>query len=60
MVDPVGLGEGQGGRQLVEPQAPLLVHRLILEPQTEAAGGEAESLRRDEFVAIQADIDRRP
>jgi hypothetical protein len=53
----VGAGEGQGGRQLVQPQAPLLVHRLVLQPDAETAGGDGESLGNDEAVPIQPDID---
>ena len=58
-VDAVDLGEGQGGGELVQPQPPLLVHRLVLQPDAEATGGKLECLGDDEPVPREIDIDRR-
>ena len=59
-VDLVGAGEGQGGRDLEQPQAPLLVHRLVLEPDAEAAGGHGEPLGQAPLVPGEVDVDGGP
>ena len=55
-VDVVGAGEGQGGGELVEPHAPLLLHRLVLQPDAQAAGRERE-VGDHRVVAAQRDVD---
>ncbi len=59
-VQPVGLGEGQGRRDLEEAQPPLLVHGLVLEPDAKTARRHGEALRNDQLVAIQGHVDRGP